>query len=117
MRLLVYAVALLGYAGCLAALGSPWAGVAAAALSLVAVVAFEATASSRSATKAEDAEDASSSVEALHRQAEAFDGRIRTLEETTRGASLDQALKTAQIDTLVSQVAILKRNAALNQVG
>lgn len=100
MRLFVYAGALLVYAAALVALGSPWAGVAAAALSLVAVIALECTQASQRSSKAEDATDAEERMTRLEQQAEAAHN-----------------LRAAQIDTLISQVAALKRTVALNQVG
>lgn len=96
MRLLGYALALLVYAAALAALGSPWAGVASAALSLAATIAFECLGAAQAATEAEDEKDESERVESL-------EAKI--------------GLLAASTDALTVQVAALKRNAALNQVG
>jgi uncharacterized membrane protein len=96
VRLLIYACALLGYAACLMVLGSPWAGIAAAALSLAATIAFEFIQASHRASQAEDVTDASADMTAL---------------------AADVSSNTAAVAGLVIQVAALKRNAALNQVG
>jgi protein-S-isoprenylcysteine O-methyltransferase Ste14 len=96
VRLLIYACALLVYAACLAALGSPWACVAAAALSLGAVIAFECIQASQRASEAEDAEDSREDIKAL---------------------AADVSTNTRDVAGLLVQVAALKRNAALNQVG